>query len=145
MQELVRHCSKCGSKLLDKAMVCAKCGHRVISVNFGTSQSISKGTKLKQKNKNIIIGIYGFSGAIGIFSGIIPAIGIIIIGICFNIIYVGIILLVAGGIYLLIERGLFGWVFLIVGIITSIFIILYRLDLIGDITTYIQKIKSFSF
>jgi hypothetical protein len=145
MKELVRHCSKCGAKLLDKAVVCVKCGHRVPSVNFGTSQSVSGVTNSKKTNGNIIIGIYGLSGALGVFCALVPAIGAIIIGICFNLIYAGLILLIAGVIYLLVQRGLFGYAFLFVGIVTTIFITLYRFGLIGDITAYIQKIKTFSF
>jgi hypothetical protein len=80
-----------------------------------------------------------------VFCALVPAIGIIIIGICFNIIYAGLILIIAGVIYLLIERGLFGWAFIFVGVLTAILIIFYRRGLIGDITAYIQKIKTFSF
>jgi len=143
MSELARYCSKCGSRLLDKAVVCIKCGHRVPSANFGTSVSI--GAISKKTSRNIIIGIYGFSGALGVFCALVPAIGVIIIGICFNIMYAGIIFFIAGGIYLLVKRALFGWVFLIVGVLTTIFITFYRLGLISDITAYIQKIKTFSF
>jgi len=145
LKELVRYCSKCGSRLLDKAVVCVRCGHRVPSANFGTSNSVSIEANPKKRNRNIIIGIYGFSGAIGVFCALVPAIGAIIIGICFNLMYAGIILIIAGGIYLLVERGLFGWVFLIVGVLTTILITFYRFGLIGDITAYIQKIKTFSF
>jgi len=145
MGELDRHCSKCGSKLLDRAVVCVKCGHRVPSANFGTAQAVSIGTNSKEKTRNIIIGIYGFSGALGVFCALVPAIGVIILGICFNIIYAGLILLIIGVIYLLIQRGIFGWVYLIVGVGTAIFITFYRLGLIGDITAYIQKIKTLSF
>jgi hypothetical protein len=145
MGELVRHCSKCGSKLIDRAVVCVKCGHRVTSANFGTSQSVSSGTNSKETSRNIIIGIYGFSGAVGIFCALVPAIGAIILGICFNMIYAGLILLVVGVIYFLVQRGIFGWAFLFVGVLTTIFILFYRLGLLGDIAAYIQKIKTFSF
>ncbi|MDR2576092.1 MAG: zinc ribbon domain-containing protein [Treponema sp.] len=146
MSELVRYCGKCGARLVDKAAVCVKCGHRVPSANFRTAGSVSKNrNNSKKTNSGVILGIYGFSGALGVFCALVPAIGAIIIGICFNLIYAGIILILAGGIYLLAERGLFGGAFIIVGILAAIFIALYRFGLIGDITAYIQKIKTFSF
>jgi hypothetical protein len=95
-------------------------------------------------NKNVIIGIYGLSGALGIFCAVVPAIGVIVIGICFNLIYAGLIFLIAGVVYLLVQRGFFGYAFLLVGILTTIFMTLYRFGLIGDLTAYIQKIKTFS-
>jgi len=145
MKELVRYCSKCGSKLLNNSVACVKCGRRVPSVNYGTSHSVSKTTNSKKSNGNIILGIYGLSGALGVFCALVPTIGIIIIGICFNLIYAGFIFLIAGAIYLSIQRGLFGYAFFIAGIVTTIFITFYRVGLIGDITAYIQKIKTFSF
>jgi len=145
MNELVRYCGKCGSKLIDKAAVCVKCGHRVPSANFRAASPVSIRNNTKKTNSNVILGIYGFSGALGVFCALVPAIGAIIIGICFNLIYAGIILILAGGIYLLVERGLFGLAFIIVGIIAAILIAFYRFGVIGDITAYIQKIKTFSF
>jgi len=145
MSELVKYCGKCGSRLIDKATVCVKCGYRVPSANFRAANSVSNKKSPKKTNSNVILGIYGFSGALGVFCALVPAIGVIIIGICFNLIYAGIILLIAGGIYLLAERGLFGGAFVIVGIIAAILIALYRFGVIGDITAYIQKIKTFSF
>jgi len=145
MKELVRYCNKCGSRLLDRATVCVKCGQRVASVNFGASQPVSKAVNSTKSNRNVILGIYGFSGALGVFCALVPAIGVIIIGICFNLLYAGLVLLVAGVIYLLVQRGLFGYAFLFVGIVTTIFITFYRFGLIGDILAYIQKIKTFSF
>jgi hypothetical protein len=145
MKELVRYCNKCGSRLLDRATVCVKCGQRVASASFGTSQSVSKAANSTKSNRNIILGIYGFSGALGVFCALVPAIGVIIIGICFNLLYAGLVLLIAGVIYLLVQRGLFGYAFLFMGIVTTIFITLYRFGLIGDIIAYIQKIKTFSF
>jgi len=145
MRESVRYCSRCGSRLLDKAEVCVKCGRRVPSAHFGTSNSVSMGANSKKTGRNIIIGIYGLSGALGVFCALVPVIGAIIIGICFNLMYAGIILLIVGVIYLLVERGLFGWVFLIVGVFSTILIGLNRYGLIGDIIAYLQKIKTFSF
>jgi len=145
MKELVRYCNKCGSKLLDKATVCVKCGHRVTSANFRTAQSVSSVPNSTKTNRNVIIGIYGFSGALGVFCALVPAIGAIIIGICFNLIYAGLILIIAGAIFLLVQRGFFGYAFLIMGIVTTIFITFYRLGLIRELITYIQKIKTFSF
>jgi len=145
MRESVRYCGKCGAKLLDKAAVCVKCGYRVPSANFGTSNSVSIGSNSKKSGKNIIIGIYGLSGALGVFCALVPAIGIIIIGICFNIIYAGIVFIIVGVIYLLIQRGMFGWAIIFAGVLTAILMTFYRRGLIGDITAYIQKIKTFSF
>jgi hypothetical protein len=145
MKESIRYCSKCGAKLLNKVAVCVKCGHRVPSVNYGTSRSVSKATNSKKLNGNIILGIYGLSGALGIFCALVPTIGIIIIGICFNLIYAGFIFLIACVVFLLIQRGLFGYAVFIAGIVTTIFITFSRFGLIGDITAYIQKIKTFSF
>jgi hypothetical protein len=145
MSELVRYCNKCGAKLIDKAAVCVKCGHRVPSANFRAASSVSNRNNSKKTNPNVILGIYGFSGALGVFCALVPAIGAIIIGICFNLIYAGILLIIAGGIYLLVERGFFGWAFIIVGILAAIFIAFYRFGLIGDLTAYIQKIKTFSY
>ena len=145
MRELVRYCSKCGSRLLDKAVVCVKCGHRVPSANFRTSNSVSIGANSKKTGRNIIIGIYGFSGALGVFCTLVPVIGAIIISICLNIVSAGIILILAGGIYLLVERGLFGWVFLIVGVLTTILVTFYRFGLFVKIIDVIDDIIHFRF
>jgi hypothetical protein len=112
---------------------------------FRATSSVSNRNNSKKTSSGVILGIYGLSGALGVFCALVPAIGAIIIGICFNLIYAGIILIIAGGFYLLAERGLFGGAFIIVGILAAIFIALYRFGLIGDITAYIQKIKTFSF
>jgi len=109
------------------------------------SELVRNKNKSKKTSSNVILGIYGFSGALGVFCALVPAIGAIIIGICFNLMYAGIIFILAGGIYLLAQRGLFGWAFIIAGIISAILIALYRFGLIGDITAYIQKIKTFTF
>ena len=145
MKESVRYCGKCGSRLIDDAVFCVKCGSRIPSANIRTSQAASGVTKSKKTNGSLIVGIYGLSGALGVFCALVPAIGAIILGICFNLIYAGLILLLAGMVFLLIQRGLFGYAFIIVGILATIFITFYRFGLIGDISAYIQKIKTFSF
>lgn len=142
MRESVRYCSHCGAKLLDKAVVCVKCGWRVPPINFEKSQFVSTSTNSKKTYKNIIIGIYGFSGVLGVFCGLVPVIGIIIVSICLNAIYAGFILLIIGVIYLLIQRGVFGWAFIIFGVTTAMLLLLYRYGLIENITTYIQNIKN---
>jgi hypothetical protein len=142
MNGLERFCSRCGAKLLNKAVFCGKCGNRVPAEIF---QSGTKKANSPKINKKAIIGIYGFSGAIGIFSGLVPAIGIIIMAICLNIIYAGIVFLIVGLVYLLIQRGLFGWALIFVGFTASLIYTLHTLGLIGEVTTFIQKMKTFSF
>ncbi|MCL2443418.1 MAG: zinc ribbon domain-containing protein, partial [Treponema sp.] len=142
MKELARFCSRCGSKLINKAVVCVKCGYRVPADVF---QSNTSGVSSLKINKKVILGIYGVSSAIGVFSGLVPAIGIIIVGICFNFIYAGLIFLIVGLVYFLIQRGLFGWAFIIFGFTISLLVTLHTLGLIGDITTFIQKVRTFSF
>ena len=137
MSVLERVCSHCGAKLLDKAIVCVRCGNRVPVGNINISKNGSKGNKINMK---IVAGVYGVSGAIGILSGLIPAIGLVIVTICLNITYVGFALLVAGIIYLLIQRGLFGWVFVVVGFFGTMLFTLYKIGLLGNITTSVRNV-----
>jgi len=140
MSVLENSCSHCGAKLLHKAIVCVRCGKRVPVGNINISRYGSTGNNTKKINMKVVAGVYGVSGAIGIFSGLVPAIGIIIVTICLNITYIGLAFLVAGIIYVLIQRGLFGWIFIIVGFFGTMLFTLYRLELLGNITTSVRNV-----
>jgi len=138
----MKNCNHCGTQLLDSAVVCVKCGNRVQSVNIGISPI---GTSSKKVNKKIIIGLYGICGAIGIFGGLVPAIGVLIMSICFFGIKAGLIILIIGGLLLLIARGHFlAALFYTMSSIAIIFGAMKIADT-RDVSLFFQNVKNLSF
>jgi len=138
----MKNCNHCGTQLFDKAEVCVKCGNRVQSIKIGFSPS---GTSSIKMDKKIIIGLYGICGAIGIFGGFVPAIGVLIMSICFFGIKAGFIVLIIGCLLLLITRGHF--LAALFYTLSSIAIIFGAMKIanIESVNLIFQKIKNLSF